>query len=245
MVQEREFAAVTGLDELERAYDDDFPHALDNRLILNWYPQRILRLEKGGSLLELGVGHGYSSVRLSQHFSRHLVVEGSTRIIERFRARHPGGHPELQQVLFEDFFTEERFNAIVMGFVLEHVDDPLAILQEYRRFLKDDGTIFVAVPNGASLPRRIGMAAGMIGSLTELGDGDRALGHKRVFTLETLRELIASAGLQELAIEGLFLKTMTSDQLRTLDLSEEVLQGMLSVGVDYPELCVGMLMAAR
>jgi SAM-dependent methyltransferase len=229
------------LDLLGSVYSKESPHALDVRLMLNWYPDRIVCMSTGNSILELGIGHGYSSALLSNHFSRHVILEGSQQIIDTFRSTHATEPPVIINTLFEEYTTDEKFATIVMGFVLEHVDDPLAILKKYRKFLAKDGRLFVIVPNGATIPRRIGLAAGMIDSLTYLGDYDRELGHQRVFTLETFRDLIREAGLFELFMEGLLLKTATSEQLKTMNLPERVLQGMMQVGVEYPELCVAMM----
>src|SRR5580700_7638276 len=81
--------AAHGLDDSVRAYQNDFPYALDNRLILNWYPHRIIRLAKGRSMLELGLGHGYSSLIFSRHFPVYTVIEGSNAVILQFRESHP------------------------------------------------------------------------------------------------------------------------------------------------------------
>ena len=64
------------LDQFHGAYDDSFPFALDNRLILNWYCQRIMHSAEGESMLELGLGHGYTALQFSENFGRHLVLEG-------------------------------------------------------------------------------------------------------------------------------------------------------------------------
>ena len=35
------------LDQYSPAYEEEFQYALDNRLIINWYPHRILKSAKG------------------------------------------------------------------------------------------------------------------------------------------------------------------------------------------------------
>ena len=229
------------LEQNKSAYDD--LHVLDNRLTLNWYPERVVQMARqGGAMLELGLGHGYSSAFFGQAFRRYVVVEGSPEMIVRFHEKFDVPGLEIVQGFFEDFETEERFDAIGMGFVLEHVNDPGLILQRFTRFLAPGGSIFIAVPNAESLHRRFGHAADMLPDMTTLGKGDLEFGHQRYFTLETLKSLVESSGLSVTKVEGLLLKPITTQQLVDLNLDERILQAMLKVGVDYPELCNSILM---
>lgn len=233
------------LDDYVEAYDDTFPYALDNRLILNWYPNRILRKRRGGSLLELGIGHGYSSSVFTPHFSRHTIVEGSQDIIDSFQQRHPNSTIDIVHAFFEDYTPETTYDVIVMGFVLEHVEDPAAVVSRYARFLADGGSLYITVPNAMALHRRIGRAAGLLPDYFDLSDADRALGHRRTFSLETLRSLIENNGLHVAYTEGLLLKPFTTVQVQSLNLSEDIYQAMLHVGIEYPELSVALMVEAR
>ena len=61
------------LDGMKDAHDELF--VLDNRLMLEWYPQRVIGATTGKSLLELGLAHGHSTSIIATHFSRYQVVE--------------------------------------------------------------------------------------------------------------------------------------------------------------------------
>ena len=235
---------TNSLDALVGAYGSDFPYALDNDLMLNWYPQRVVALSAGRSLLELGIGHGHSARRFMAQFPRYVVVEGSSTMIDRFRAQAGTGGVEVVQAMFEDFSTTETFDVIVMGFVLEHVTDPDLILRRFRDFLTPGGSLFVTVPNAESLHRRLGHEAGLLDDLMRLSDADAQLGHQRLFTVASLRRTLEQAGYGVKAVEGLFLKPITTSQIKTLQLSAPVLHAMLKVGVPYPELSAGILMQA-
>jgi hypothetical protein len=58
------------LDCFIDAYRVDFAYELDNRLMLQWNPERIMARSQGGSLLELGLGHGYSTARFAKSFAK-------------------------------------------------------------------------------------------------------------------------------------------------------------------------------
>lgn len=233
------------LDNYIGAYGEGFDYAFDNNIILNWYPRRIIDLcPDGGSLLELGLGHGLTTDRFSRHFSRHLVLDGSPSVIEQFHQQFPDSRAEILETYFENFETQERFDVIIMGFVLEHVDDPELVLTRYRSLLKPGGRCFVAVPNAESMHRRLGHAAGLLDDMMTLGKGDRELGHARLYSVESLDHQLRKTGYLPLRTEGIFLKPLTTSQLQSLQLKPEIIEAMCSVGVEYPELSCGLLAEA-
>jgi 2-polyprenyl-3-methyl-5-hydroxy-6-metoxy-1,4-benzoquinol methylase len=231
---------TTSLKQRKEAYDEHF--VLDNHLTLEWYPQRVAQQASGTSMLELGLGHGFTTAFFAQHFSPYKVIDGSAEMIERFRSRFGLHEVDIVESWFENFDTDERYDNIAMGFVLEHVNDPGLILSHYRHLLNPGGSVFVAVPNSESLHRRFGHAAGMLADLEMLSDVDREFGHQRYFNLSSLTRLCEQSGYQVVKAEGLLLKPFTTAQIEQLELEPSILQAMLEVGADYPELCNSMLL---
>jgi len=146
---------------------------------------------------------------------------------------------------FEAFDTDERFDVVLMGFILEHVDDPGLILERFRKFLSPAGRLFVAVPNAKSMNRRLGLAMGKIDDIYCLNDNDRALGHQRQFCLDTLKDLLARTGYECVWEEGIYLKPLPLGYMQSMPEFNENLRAMLEVGVDFPDLSVGLLIEAR
>lgn len=234
------------LDQYTSAYEASFAYQFDNNIMLNWYPERIMQAARPDqALLELGVGHGYSSQRFSEFFARHDVVEGSPAVIERFRAAFPNCKANIHEAYFETFTPGKTYDLIVMGFVLEHVEDPGLILRHFRQFLRPGGKCFVAVPNGETLHRRFGRAAKLLDDYFALTAADLALGHRRVYSVDSLREEMETAGYTLERTEGIFLKPLTTAQLASLKLDDKITRAMCEVGVNYPELCAGLLVEAR
>jgi SAM-dependent methyltransferase len=231
------------LDEMIDAYDEHF--VLDNTLMLKWYPRRVVQMAGKGSLLELGLGHGLSTAFFAQHFSPYRVIEGSPEMIRRFQSRFAPGHVDIVQSYFESYETGDRFDNIAMGFILEHVEDAGLILGRFRRFLRAAGSVFIAVPNSESLHRRFGHAAGLLPDMEALSQADLDFGHRRYFNLRTLTKLVEEQGYEVVKVEGLFLKPITTGQIEQLSLSPSVLEAMMAVGVDYPELSNAILLQAR
>lgn len=215
---------------------------IENDLIMNWYPQRIEnRTGHVGSILELGLGHGYTVPHFAKMADHHEVVEGSQRVIDHFRSNNDWYRGKLVQDYFESYTPERRFDVIVMGFVLEHVDDPKAMLARFRAFLAPGGKLYVAVPNAKSLNRRLGYEMGMIDNIYDLNATDHQLGHKRNYCRDTLRADVEAAGFRTTLEEGIYLKPLPLGVLKTLDDMEANLKAMLKVGVEFPDLCVALL----
>lgn len=85
-------------------------------------------------------------------------------------------HPDLR---------EGSFDAVVMWHVLEHVPDPLAALEQVRRLLREDGTLFLEVPNLASPIAWLVYRRRWLGFETP--------GHLFAFTTTTLLDLLRKA----------------------------------------------------
>lgn len=230
------------LDKHVKAYQGDNIYDFDNEIQLKWYPERILKLSaSANSLLELGLGHGITATTFEPHFRRHVVIDASPAVIANFRKRYPKSNIEISESYFETFQTEERFDVIIFGYILEHVDDPKYILEYFKKFANKDGRIFVTVPNAEVLNRRLGHLAGMLPDMQLLSDHDLLLGHKRYYTVDSLRQVAEEAGYKVKRLEGIYLKPLTTNQMTGLNLDKRIIEALCHVGIDYPELSCGIL----
>ncbi|MGI0116279.1 class I SAM-dependent methyltransferase [Zooshikella sp. RANM57] len=235
------------LDQLVAAYDESNPYSFDNEIMLSWYAHRIsLLIGVVPKLLELGIGHGIASSTLSKQADSHTIIEGSETIIDRFKKQFPECKSNIIHSYFEDYLPDNDtlFDVIIMGFVLEHVDDPHVILTKYKRYLSPKGKLFIAVPNADVLNRRLGFIMGILDDLKMLSPNDVALGHQRFYNIDSICQEIQRAGLLVTAKEGIYLKPFTSEQMRSLTLNRSVYHALCQVGIDYPDLCCGILIEA-
>ncbi|ACS81653.1 class I SAM-dependent methyltransferase [Maridesulfovibrio salexigens] len=234
------------LDKFVISYEGGREYDFDNKVLLNWYPRRVAELcNKGGSLLELGLGHGYTSPLFSKIFDEHVVVEGSSAVIDNFHRRNPNTEVEIINALFEDFETDKKYDVIIFGFILEHLEDPVLVLKRFKKFLVDGGRIFVSVPNALSMNRRLGNYAGFLDDIYKLTQNDLDLGHKKLYSVESLKQEMNDAGYVVERMEGLYLKPFTTAQILSLNLDDKVIEGLCKIGIDYPELCCGLLAEGR
>jgi len=231
-----------GLDNHVQAYQGLSIYDFDNTIQLKWYPQRIANFCKGASsLLELGLGHGITASVFQHYFDRHVVIDASPAVIQNYRQRFPDSKIEIAESYFELFDTAERFDVIVFGYILEHVDDPVQVLKHFRSFLAPGGRMFVTVPNAEVLNRRLGHLAGLLPDMQKLSEHDLLLGHKRYYTVKSLRKDIEAAGYEITRLEGIYLKPLTTSQMLTLNLDEKIIDALCLAAIDYPELSCGIM----
>lgn len=77
-------------------------------------------------------------------------------------------------------FADESFDAVVLGEVLEHVEDDAGGLREVARVLCPGGAVAISVPRNPAW----------------FGPSDRWAGHVRRYTREALAQAVAAGGLR-------------------------------------------------
>lgn len=102
--------------------------------------------------------------------------------------------------------------------------------------------MYIAVPNAEALNRRIGHFAGILPDMKQLSQSDLELGHKRYYTINTIKEECLAAGFQINCVEGIYLKPLTTAQMSSFGFSQNILEAFCRAGKEYPELCVGILL---
>ncbi len=239
------------LNKYRSAYEDSFPYYWDETLLLDAYVRKVIHAMKdkvGVRALSLGIGRQIVSKAIFEKIDlkEYQVVEGSEEIISDYRQNaSPPDYVEVIHSYFEDVELSGVFDMIEMGFVLEHVDDPEAILHRYREFLSETGSLFIAVPNARSLHRLLGHAAGMMSDIYSLSQSDLDLGHKRYFDSTSIRSLVDGCGYQVIAEHGLMLKPLTTGQIHSLDLGSSFDEALIEVGYGLPQIANGVMIEAR
>jgi trans-aconitate methyltransferase len=185
----------------------------------------------GGRGLELGPAEGEMTQFLLNNFEQLTVVEGSAELLARIPA-----HPKLVKVhaLFEEFHPAQPFNSIILEHVLEHVSDPVSLLKQVKSWLAPGGRLFVGVPNGNSIHRLVAVKMKLLDSPCQLNQRDHALGHRRVYTPETLKRDIEESGLVVMETGGVYFKPLSNGQIQQY-WTDEMIQGFYELGKDFPE----------
>jgi 2-polyprenyl-3-methyl-5-hydroxy-6-metoxy-1,4-benzoquinol methylase len=195
---------------------------------IEWLLQQIA---VGSRVLELGYGDGIVTAALVKSGCELTVLEGSATLVDRARQAHPTVN--CVHSLFEDFRADRAYDVILASHVLEHVDDPQAILRLISSWLVETGKIIIVVPNRNSLHRQLAVLMGLQPELDTLSKRDLLVGHQRVYSLEGLEEDIRGAGLRPIESVGFFLKVLPNAMM--LDYSRDLLWAMNIISSSLPK----------
>lgn len=143
--------------------------------------QKVLGPGNNRRVLEVGCYTGYMLKHLAEHGWLPEGIEPNKESANR--ARELFGFP-IFEVMVENFKTDEPYDLIVMGSVLEHVNNPFKILCSAYNLLKDEGYLFIRVPDVQEL------------SLDTIADVF-SIEHPHMFSLTTLRRVLSRAGFIE------------------------------------------------
>jgi 2-polyprenyl-3-methyl-5-hydroxy-6-metoxy-1,4-benzoquinol methylase len=194
---------------------------------------RQLNLPKGRAL-QLGLGDGYVAQGVSDLFECLLVVEGSQEVIDE--AYDPEDGYQVVHSLFEDYHSQQPFDVLLGNHVLEHVDDPVAVLRQIGKSLKPGAVGLLTVPNADSLHRRIGVQMGLLKQRNELHGQDLQLGHRRVYNIAELESDVRAGGFRVIRSGGYMVKLVSNRQMA--DWPAELLEAIFQVSLDLPaEIC--------
>ncbi len=233
----RELADVAGR---KYAYNFDFDvmHPLMLRSFRPYF--------RPGNCLELGSFKGDFTRRLVPFFDRVTCVEASDQAIEAAR-KDLGDGVEFVNARFEAAQLPTTYDNIVLTHVLEHLDDPVAILARINReWLAPGGRLFLVCPNANAPSRQIAVLMGLIAHNAAVTPAEAAHGHRRTYSLDTLEQVAVDAGLQVVFRSGIFFKALANFQwdrlLETDIVSKEYLEGCYQLGQRYPDLCASIFL---
>src|SRR5262245_28946153 len=111
------------------------------------FARQLKRWQATGKFLDVGCATGFFIHGIQQHsqWEVHGIDFGASAV--QFARTKLGLNVQLGD-LAEANFPSHYFDYIHLNNVLEHVPNPLAVLQECYRIIKPDGLFYLSVPNG-------------------------------------------------------------------------------------------------
>ncbi|MET8950789.1 class I SAM-dependent methyltransferase [Streptomyces sp. NPDC004393] len=162
------------------------------------------------TVLDIGCGDGTAAATAAPLLAGHRIVgvDWSQDALGRARTRLPytvrgeltdGGLP----------FRTGAADAVLFSEVVEHLVDPDSALDEIRRVLRPGGHLMLSTPNLAAWYNRALLLAGVQPVFSEVSlraihgrPGREVVGHLRLATARALREFVAAAGFEIVALKG-------------------------------------------
>ena len=163
---------------------------------------KLIVKQQPNKILDIGCGDGFFSQRIE--VSTGATVTGIDISIEAVEKTKERGIESKQCNLDEGIcFDANQFDLAFCGEVIEHVFDPDFLLDEIWRILAPGGFLILSTPNLAAWFNRVLLLFGVQPIFSDtstkknygrvfkiLGQGSQPVGHLRLYTLRSIKEIL-------------------------------------------------------
>jgi 2-polyprenyl-3-methyl-5-hydroxy-6-metoxy-1,4-benzoquinol methylase len=146
-------------------------------------------------LLDIGSGVGTMLQTATELGYKPIGVELSPKLVEVSSKK---GHTVINKNI-SDISLDEKFDAITMMDIIEHLENPKEVLKELSLLLKPDGEIIIYTPNHNSLIVKIASLMYFLGIKSPV-ENIFACTHTIFFTTKTLKKSLLELGYEVLKV---------------------------------------------
>ncbi len=114
-----------------------------HQAVYDWIRERVT----GKRVIDMACGEGYGSELLARSAATVLGVDANPEAYEHARLRYVRENLRFERGLVETYGDPGSFDAVVFLQTIEHVQDPLAVLEHHRSLLAPGGVAYVSTPN--------------------------------------------------------------------------------------------------
>lgn len=216
-------------------YFSEQQRGIDNR-IKKLMMLQLLPYIRGDRVLELGFVDGMFTDVMLRHGLRVAILEGAAKHVNYARKKYEREkNITITHDYFETFDTQDKFNTILAGDMIQYLDDPVSFFSKSRSWLRDDGVVLVTTPNSRSFHRRIGSYLGISTHPGKVTSHEQATGNIMMYDQYQLRDVLIKSGLCVHFVKGCFLKPLSSRQMEAWD--DSLLNAFLQIGNELGEYC--------
>lgn len=227
-------------EDYEQAYDahrfETVQSNFRKRMLLD-----LLRRLRPRSILEVGCGLDTFAGHWREA-DRFVVVEPRPGFAEKARA-DMADRPEV--TVIEAYIEaaaptlDGPFDLIILSGLLNEIADCRPLLRAVAGLAGPSTIVHVNVPNARSLHRLLAVRMGLISSVLEASEAQRAFQQPWIFTMESLTELVLSCGFSVVEKGSYFVKPFAHSQMQTLQeagfLTPGMLEGLWGLSEDLPD----------
>lgn len=206
----------------------------------NWVFKHI---KENSKILELGYGEGNFTQELINRNFNPTIIDGSKILLDKAKSKF-GNKVTVINELFENYRDHILYDVIIATHVLEHVDNPVILLENLKNLLKEKGIIIIVVPNANSIHRKLSVIMNLQPKLDSLSPRDVLVGHQRVYTFKTLEDDVINSGLKIIDKSGFFLKVLPNSMMTSFDINLIKALNTISPEIDTNILAnIGMIVS--
>ena len=226
-----------------------YAYTFDLDVLHHYMFKSMMPFFKAGNALELGCFEGLFTNKLLTVFDDITCIEASSEAIDKAQL-FLSNLPDEKKIhfinsTFEESDLEKKFDNIILTHVLEHIDDPIALLEKIKdKWMHKNSRLLIVCPNANAPSRQIAVRMGLIEHNSAVTEAERKHGHRITYTLDTLEGDVRKSGLKSTYRSGIFFKALANFQwdklLNTDIISTEYLEGCYELGHLYPDLCASI-----
>ena len=162
---------------------------------------KILRqVSPASSVLEVGCATGYMTQYLKEELSCTItaieVDQAAASLARPFCDELIVG--DVEQLDLSPLLSRKRFDYIILADILEHLIHPEGVLSKLRFFLKEDGSLFISIPNSTHASLVLDL---MDGKWDYRQTGLLDVTHLRFFTLSSFLSLLERTGFWAITVD--------------------------------------------
>ncbi|MDQ6841065.1 MAG: class I SAM-dependent methyltransferase [Actinomycetota bacterium] len=122
-----------------------------------WYRRHLAVYEWIGArvpgllVVDMACGEGYGSEVLSRSAESVVGVEANPEAYAHARARYRRQNLRFERDLIETHGDPGTYDAVVLLQTIEHVQDPVRVLEQFRSITRPGGAVYVSTPNVLTL----------------------------------------------------------------------------------------------
>jgi len=191
--------------------------------------EQIIPYIKEPKVLELGFVDGmFTDIMLTRGLDV-TVVEGAEKHVTYAKNKYKDKkNVSIIHSYFETFTTQDKYNTILGGDMIQFLDDPVAFFSKAKNWLDDDGVLIVTTPNRRSFHRRIGAYLKILSNPEDVSINDKKTGNLTMYDAYQLHDVLVQSGLCVHFVRGCFLKPLSSNQIKDWD--DNLLRAFLKIG---------------
>jgi 2-polyprenyl-3-methyl-5-hydroxy-6-metoxy-1,4-benzoquinol methylase len=111
--------------------------------VYEWIGARVI----GRRVLDMACGEGYGSEVLSRSAASVVGVDANPEAYEHARLRYARQNLSFERGMVENHGAPGGYDAVVFLQTIEHVHDPVAVLEHFRSLLAPGGVAYMSTPN--------------------------------------------------------------------------------------------------